>query len=126
MTVWILILAAMLGGSGQTPTPLDLTGVWEMSVSSQEGTDASTWTLEQHREKLLLRFKDSEEEVEVEGTIKGDRVEWVLRKEFSGFSISSRYQGKVIDSDAIEGTFGIKNHALTPWKMTRKKSSPHG
>jgi len=126
MTFWTLIITAMLVGGGQTPAPPDLTGVWEMSVSGQEGTDTSIWTMEQHGEKLMIRFKDSEEEVEVEGTVQGDQVEWVLSKEFSGFSISSLYRGKVIDSDTIEGTFGIKSHALTPWKMTRRKSSSHG
>ena len=74
VTVGLGIMAAVLTVTVAAQT--DVTGKWNMSIDTDQGSAPATLTLTQDGEKLTGELVSDQGTIEFEGTIIGDKVAW--------------------------------------------------
>jgi hypothetical protein len=83
--------------------PADLTGKWEFAVVTENGTGTPTVVLKQDGEKLTGTYESSRMGVrEIEGTVKGTAVRFVLKGAADG-APTLTFIGTVVDKDNLKG-----------------------
>jgi hypothetical protein len=95
----------------------DISGTWEFKVdiSGQQGTP--TFTFKQDGEKLTGKYKGQFGEVDLKGTIKGDKVEWSFELQPGANAV---YKGE-LDDEAMKGTCDYAGQADGTWTATKKE-----
>jgi hypothetical protein len=115
-----LLLALMLCSLGAFSA--DITGSWEMTVETNQGAGTPTVEFKQSGEKLTGIFHSQIfGDVKIEGTVKGDVVEFAFVADAGGQSIKVSYKGKVESPATMRGTAvyaGIDDKAT--WTAKRK------
>lgn len=76
----------------------DISGKWTFNVTTDAGNGTPTFEFKQDGEKLTGTYKGAFGEGKVEGTVKGEKVD---------FSVSTD-NGKIVYSGALEGATKIK------------------
>jgi hypothetical protein len=108
LRVLLVLLAALVAivarpahVAAQAPT--DLTGKWEFAVVTENGTGTPTVVLKQDGEKLTGTYESSRMGVrEIEGTVKGTAVRFVLTGAGDG-APTLTFIGTVVDTDNLKG-----------------------
>jgi len=101
---------------------VDVTGSWEVTVESPQGTMASTATYKQEGEKLTGTHVGRMGEVALAGTVKGAEIAYTITVDAQGQSFTLSYAGKV-DGDTITGSVDFGGMGSAPWTAKRKKAS---
>ena len=105
----------------------DVTGKWNVTIDTPQGTSTATLTFQQEGEKLtgeLVSVDDAarlglgtQGTLEFEGTIIGDKIEWLVEVDAGGAFIEIKWDGTV-DGDEMMGTFGSGGYSAD-WTATR-------
>jgi len=97
----------------------DVTGKWNMTMTlADQSTTTATLTFQQEGEKLTGELvSDLQGTLEFEGTIIGDKIEWVVEVDAGGAFIEIKWDGTV-DGDEMMGTFGSGDFSMD-WTATR-------
>ena len=97
----------------------DISGVWNFTVETPNGTGTPVFTLKQEGEKITGTYKGQLGESPVTGTVKGSDVMLMIKVSPQGEEITVTYTGKVTGKDAMSGkaTFG----SLSEGTWTAKK-----
>lgn len=104
----LVVLAALVAlvarpSSGHAQAPVDLSGKWEFAVVTENGTGTPTVVLKQDGEKLTGTYESSRMGVrEIEGTVKGTAVRFVLKGGGDG-APTLTFIGTVVDKDNLKG-----------------------
>ena len=91
----------------------DITGAWELTMSTPRGEKKTDIVFVQNGETLTVTTTrptrdGNTEEVKSEGTIKGEAVEWKeLRQSPFGDVMTMMWKGTLIDADHLKGTMEI-------------------
>jgi uncharacterized protein (DUF2147 family) len=88
---------------------LDITGTWNMFVTTPQGSGNPVFTLKQDGNKLTGTYAGYFGEAPVTGTIKGNDVEMKYTMRGS----TTVYKGKVIDGNKMSGTVDIADGQAT-------------
>jgi hypothetical protein len=89
----------------QAEKPLDATGKWLFTVTTEAGTGTPTVTLKQQGDSLTGHYSSQLlGEAELKGTVKGKTVTFTLQGNVQGNSISVTYTGTLESADAMKGT----------------------
>lgn len=106
---FLFVLLAALLAIVARPAPVaaqastDLTGKWEFAVVTENGTGTPTVVLKQDGEKLTGTYESSRMGVrEIEGTVKGTAVRFVLKGAGDG-APTLTFIGTVVDKDNLKG-----------------------
>ncbi len=99
---------------------VDVTGVWNMTVESQEGTSHPSVTLKQEGERITGTY-EGKIMGSLEGTIKGSDIQFSLKLKFQDVSYPVTYTGTVTENN-MKGTVRFGNTGTGSWSATRKKS----
>ena len=99
---------------------VDLTGAWDLSIETPQGSMAITANYKQDGEKLTGTQTSPMGEDKLEGTVKGQDVAYVMVFNMQGQEITISYTGKV-EGDSIAGTVEFGSFGSSTWSAKRKK-----
>lgn len=96
--------AKRAGGAAVAPAPVassttnavDVSGSWDVEVQTDQGGGTPAFTFKQDGEKLTGNYKGAFGEAPVNGTIKGDKIEFSVK-------VSGQIEGTVVYSGATDG-----------------------
>ncbi len=100
----------------------DVTGTWDIKVETAQGTATPSVTLRQQGEKLAGTYKGRMGESALEGTIKGDQIQFSVKLKFQEQEFVVRYTGKV-EGEAMSGTVQFGNSRSAKWTARRKPAT---
>ena len=79
-----------------TPAPAgNITGTWNGTVETSQGTGSPTFTFKQEGEKLTGNYKGQLGEAPLTGTLKGNDITFSFKLNFQGEEFTITYTGKV-------------------------------
>ncbi len=116
LTVTLGIVAAVLTVAVAAQT--DVTGKWNMTFDTDQGTTTATMTLQQDGDTLTGELVGDQGTLEFEGTIIGDTLEWVMEVDAGGAFIEIAMDGTV-DGDEMVGTADFGGYGGGDWTATR-------
>ena len=101
---------------------VDLGGVWDMSVDTQNGVSTPVLKLKQQGETLTGEYEGRMGTGQVSGTIKGDQVDFQVTRSMDGNIFVVRYVGQVVDPDKMMGEADLGDYGSATWSAKRRKS----
>jgi cytoskeletal protein CcmA (bactofilin family) len=121
----LLIALLLVACPAQTPAqdapkPIDVTGVWESTVESPQGSLTSTATYKQNGEELTGTHVGQLGELQLKGTVKGKAIAYTITVDMGGQQLTITYSGTV-DGDTITGTAEFGGMGSGNWTVKRKK-----
>lgn len=96
----------------------DVTGTWNMTIDTEQGSAPATLMLQQDGEKLTGSLVSDQGTVEFEGTIAGDKLEWVMEIDAGGVFLEITIEGTV-DGDEMMGTLDLGGYGGGDWTAKR-------
>ena len=115
-----LAVAPIVAQDAAKPDPVDITGSWDMTVESPQGTMAITANFKQDGEILTGTHVSEMGESPLKGTVKGADIEYTITIDMGGQQMSIVHKAKV-DGDAIKGTADIEGMGSITFTAKRKK-----
>lgn len=99
--------------ASSTTNAVDVSGSWEVEVQTDQGSGSPSFTFKQDGEKLTGNYKGTFGEAPVNGTIKGDKIEFSIKVSgqvegtvvYTGTTDGKTMKGKVSLAAIGEGTF---------------------
>lgn len=124
--VFAIVIVAALAAAGaavaqekpKETAKIDVSGTWDLSVESPQGTMALTSTFKQDGEKLTGIQSSERGEMPLEGTIKGADIAFAIVIDVQGQQMTIAYTGKV-DGETMTGTVEFGSFGSATW--TAKK-----
>ena len=116
LTVTLGLVAAVLTVAVAAQT--DVTGKWNMTFDTDQGTTTATMTLQQDGDTLTGELVSDQGTLEFEGTITGDTLEWVMEVDAGGAFIEIAMDGTV-DGDEMVGPADFGGYGGGDWTATR-------
>ncbi len=121
-TAWILLLwvTPFSAGLPARTEAIDVTGAWDLTVESQEGTSHPSITLKQDGERITGTY-EGKIGGSLEGTIKGNQINFSLNLKFQDSSYTVTYSGTVT-KNSMKGSVRFGNTGTGSWSAIRRKS----
>ena len=99
---------------------VDVTGDWEMTLTTPRGERTRDIHFEQEGEKLTVTWESFRgEEITAEGTVKGNEIEWSVSRSTPRGEFKATYKGK-IEGDTISGEVRMGDRGPFEWTAKRK------
>ncbi len=114
------IVMLCLTGAIARVAQVDVTGTWEMTVETKEGTAKPTITLKQEGEKLSGTYRGRMGSSQLQGTLKATGIRFVVNLKFQDVEIEVTYSGTVT-GDAMKGTARFGDAGAGTWSAKRKQ-----
>ncbi len=99
---------------------VDVTGAWDLTVESQEGTAHPSIILKQEGERITGTY-EGKIGGSLEGTIKGNEISFRLNLKFQDAPYTVTYTGTVTEN-SMKGTVRFGDSGTGSWSAIRKKS----
>lgn len=99
---------------------VNLTGVWNFTVKSPNGSNDSVFTLKQEGEKLSGTYKGMLGEAPVTGTVKGSDAAFSMKVNVQGQELEITFKGMVEGKDSMKGTAQFGDLGEGTWTAARK------
>jgi hypothetical protein len=115
-----LAVAPVVAQDAAKPKAVDITGSWEMTVESPQGTMVITANFKQDGEKLTGTHVSEMGEAPLKGTVKGADVEYTLTLDMGGQQMSIVHKAKV-DGDTMRGSADIEGMGTIAFTAKRKQ-----
>jgi hypothetical protein len=100
----------------------DVSGTWQVTVETNQGSGSPTVVLQQQGEKLTGTFNSQIfGEAKITGTVKGNAIEFGFAGEAGGQTIKVSYKGTIESPTVMKGTAvyaGFDEKAT--WSATKK------
>ncbi|HKQ78317.1 MAG TPA: hypothetical protein VJ810_31750 [Blastocatellia bacterium] len=107
----VLAVSAMAQSAG-------VTGDWEVTINSPQGTRTGTVSFKQEGEKLTGVLKNQRGEIPIEGTIKGKEIKFKYTVKFQDQDLAITMTGNV-DGDTMKGDADFGGFAQGDWSGKR-------
>jgi hypothetical protein len=105
----------------ETPKDVNITGVWEMTVSTPQGDMTNDATFTQAKEELEVVMAGPQgEPMNGKGTVKGAVVEWVVSISTPNGDFSIAFKGK-LDGEKMAGDMQMGNFGTASWSAKKKR-----
>ena len=98
----------------------DISGAWSFQVESSAGSGSPTFTFKQDGEKLAGQYKGAFGEAPLTGTVKGNKVDFVIKVEAQGQQMTITYAGTVEKDGSMKGTAQLGEAGSATWTAKRK------
>ena len=115
-----LAVAPVVAQDAAKPKAVDITGSWEMTVESPQGTMVITAIFKQDGETLTGSHVSEMGESPLKGTVKGVDVEYRLTLDMGGQQMSIVHKAKV-DGDTMKGSADIEGMGTIAFTAKRKQ-----
>ena len=97
----------------------DVTGTWDLTVQSKQGTATPSVTLQQSGEKLAGTYHGRMGDAKVEGTLRGNDIRFAVTLHFQDQSFVITYAGTV-EKDSMKGTVQFGTRGSGTWTGKRR------
>lgn len=97
---------------------VDVTGDWEMTLTTPRAERTQDIHFEQDGEKLTVTMQSPRGEVKAEGTVKGNEIEWTVTRSTPRGEFTMTYKGK-IEGDTMSGEAQMGDRTFE-WTAKRK------
>lgn len=115
----VALLVGVLGPTEVAAQEVDVTGTWNMTVESQQGTSNPTVTLEQDGQELTGHYSSQTlGEADVTGTVNGSEVTFSFNAEAGGQSIPVSYTATV-EGDTMSGSLNLAGQSAGTFTAER-------
>src|SRR5450759_825102 len=92
----------------------DVSGTWQVTVETSQGSGSPTVVFQQEREKLTGTFHSQIfGEAKITGSVKGNAIEFGFEGEAGGQTIKVSYKGTIESPTAMKGTTDVSYTHLT-------------
>jgi hypothetical protein len=108
------------GGTGSGTGIDNISGVWNFTVETPNGTGSPVFTLKQEGEKITGTYKGQLGEAPVNGTVKGSDVMLMIKVSPQGEEITVTYTGKITGKDTMGGKAIFGSLGEGTWTAKRK------
>ena len=115
-----LAVAPVVAQDAAKPKAVDITGSWEMTVETPQGTMVITANFKQDGETLTGTHVSEMGEGPLKGTVKGADVEYTLTLDMGGQQMSIVHKAKV-DGDTMRGSADIEGMGTIAFTAKRKR-----
>jgi hypothetical protein len=122
-----VLIGVLLASGFQAQAPaqakkIDVSGVWEMTIDTPQGSmPPSDATFEQQGEALKITMKSPQgEDLNCEGKIKADAIEWTLSISSPRGDMTIIFKGKV-EGETMSGQAEMGDFGSMAWKASKKK-----
>ncbi|MDP6581991.1 MAG: hypothetical protein QF681_15160 [Vicinamibacterales bacterium] len=115
LVLGIVATMLMVAVAAQT----DITGEWSMTFDTDQGSRTATLKLEQDGETVTGELASDQGAVEFEGTIVGNKLEWLIEVDAGGAFIEIAMDGTV-DGDEMMGSADFGGYGGGDWTATRQ------
>lgn len=106
--------------SGQA---VDLTGTWNMEVTTDQGTTTPSMTLEQHGDHVMGRYSsETLGNADLEGSVTGNQVRLAFEADLQGQSVPVVYVATVDADGVMSGTIDVAGGLATGTFTARRAS----
>jgi hypothetical protein len=120
LLVLTVLLVASPSFAQDAPKPVDITGAWELTVETPQGTMTITANFKQEGETLTGNHVSEMGEAPLKGTVKGVDVEYTLTMDMGGQQMSIVHKAKV-DGDTMTGAAEVGGMGNISFTAKRKK-----
>ena len=117
-TTLILGIFACFFWNGIMAADVDVTGKWGMTISTPGGERSTVAEFAQDGEDLTVIVEGRQGQVEAKGWVKGNDIEWTLKRETPRGTFEMAYKGKV-DGDTMKGTVQFGSRGSGEWSAKR-------
>jgi hypothetical protein len=100
----------------------DVSGTWQITVETSQGTGSPTVVFQQQGEKLTGTFTSQIfGEAKITGVVKGNAIEFGFEGEAGGQKIQVSYKGTIESATAMKGTAAYAGFdEKATWSATKK------
>lgn len=120
MTLLAVAIMPVFAQEAAKEKKVDVTGTWEVTAESPQGTMTLTAIYKQEGETLTGTHISEMGEAPLKGTVKGADILYTLTIDAQGQQFTITHTGKV-DGDTITGTAEIGEFGTIKWTAKRKK-----
>ncbi len=114
-TFCILVLLAV----SLSAQEVNVTGDWEMTITTPRGERTRDIHFEQEGGKLTVTMQGRRGEVTAEGTVKGNEIEWTITRSTPRGEFTMTYTGN-IEGDTMSGEVQMGDFGSSEWKAEKK------
>ena len=100
--------------------PVNLTGEWNFTVETPNGTGSPVITLKQEGENLTGTYKGQLGEAPITGTVKGSDATFKFKVNVQGQELEITFKGMIESKDSMKGKAQFGDLAEGAWKASRK------
>jgi len=112
-----LVCALILSVSATAQTP-NVTGDWDVTINSPQGSRQAKMSFKQEGEKLTGALKNQRGEIPLEGEIKGKEIKFKYMVKFQEQDLAITMSGSV-DGDSMKGDADFGGFAQGDWNAKR-------
>jgi hypothetical protein len=116
-----LVCAFILAASAMAQS-VDVTGDWDLTITSPQGTREAKASLKQDGEKLTGAFKSPRGELPITGSIKGKEIKLSYTVKFQDQDLAITMTGNV-DGDTMKGEADFGGFAQGDWNAKRASAA---
>ncbi len=111
-----LLLCALLLMLG-----VDVTGTWNFTVETSQGSGNPTFTFQQDGEKLTGKYSGRFGTADVAGTVKGDDIQFRIAVEYDGQKGEITYTGKIVSATGMKGKVEFSGLGDGTWTAKKRE-----
>ena len=111
---------AMAPAAARSAEKVDLTGEWQITIETPDGTFTPTAILQQQGEKLTGTYKGRMGESKLEGSVKEKAVKWEVTVHVQDQDLKLAYSGTVESNDTMKGSVQFGDIGSAQWTAKRK------
>jgi hypothetical protein len=115
----VVVLASAPVFAQDAAKPVNITGAWEMTVETPQGTMVITANYKQDGETLTGNHVSEMGEAALKGTVKGNDVEYTLTLDMGGQQMAIVHKAK-IEGETMTGSADIEGMGSITFKCKRK------
>ena len=113
-------LASADAKSAQDNAKPNVTGAWLFQVATPNGIGSPTFNFKQEGEKLTGQYKGAFGEAPVTGTVKDNKIEFTLKVEVQGQTLTLTYTGTIEKDGTMKGTVAMGDVGSGTWTGKRQ------
>ena len=98
----------------------DVSGTWKFEVQTDQGSGSPTFTLKQDGEKLTGTYAGQLGTANIDGTVKGEKIEIRFKLEMQGQGLIVKYSGAIESPTRMKGTVDFSGMGSGTWTGTKQ------
>ena len=98
---------------------VNISGAWAVTVETDQGSGSPSFTFKQDGEKLTGTYKGMFGEAPLQGTVKGNEINFSVKVNAQGTDITVEYKG-TIEKDSMKGTVKLGEMGAGTWTGKRQ------
>ena len=118
----LILGAAVALSAAQAVQTANVSGDWDIKITSSRGSRVSELNFVQDGEKLTVTMTNPQSGAAVgQGTIKGVDIQWTITRKSPHGTATFTYTGKV-NGDTMSGEIKISDKSTGTWNAARKQT----